>query len=56
MTIERTRQIFGTKMADWTDEQVRQFNEKMDTIIDPLFNAAVMELTDKKKSAHTKDR
>jgi hypothetical protein len=41
MTIQRTREIFGNKMSQWSDEQVLQFIGNMSIIGDELLKTAL---------------
>ena len=56
MTIERTRQIFGKKMENWTDAQVSQFIENFSIICDELLETAVKELTNQNNFDNTDNR
>lgn len=50
MTVERTRQIFGIKMENWTDQQVLQFIGNVSVIGDELLKVA---LTASRNYEHT---
>jgi len=45
MTIERTRQILGSKIAHLSDEEVLKFISSTDKLLDVLMKKAVTELT-----------
>lgn len=54
MTIKRTRQIFGSKMDSWTDEQVLQFIKNMSIICDELLETALTSIREFNKTEQTK--
>ncbi len=56
MTVERTRQIFGKKMDNWTDKQVSQFIGNFSIICDELLKTAVKELTNQNNFDNTDNK
>lgn len=45
MTIQRTREIFGKKMIDYSDQQVRDFIEQTGLLCDDLLSTSLHQLT-----------
>ena len=55
MTIERTREIFGYKMDDYSDADVLEFITQMSIIGDDLLSNALSQLTSKSIRNDTKE-
>ena len=54
MTVERTRQIFGDKFANLTDQEVLTFIGNMSIIGDEMLKMAISELTPKNNIVDTR--